>query len=221
MNNRSLLILAALAVAPVLAGAQATLIDDFSGGVTQANEPNPGNFNTWYDATDNTFGTPSLSSGRMQVADGGFANGVYRIYSAVVPSTGSYTVSAIMSLTEDTVTPRTDGIRALQIGASVGASAAHRASTAGADLLAGQANFGTYGGTLNTSDNSANAPQYVESNLFAATAGDNLLIAFGTDVTSGAWTTNSGTWGSSVYFVDDIKLELNGLPVELDSYSVD
>ncbi|MHC4798790.1 MAG: hypothetical protein ACYTF1_19315, partial [Planctomycetota bacterium] len=76
------------------------VIDDFSGGVTAVNHPEPGSYGIWYDASNNTWGTPSAYSGAMKIDDGGYTNGVYCIYQSAIPATGSYRVDVSMQVVE-------------------------------------------------------------------------------------------------------------------------
>ena len=71
-----------------------TPVADFGRGVAQANHPeSAGAYGVWYDATFNTFGTPSASTldgaPAMRIDDGGFANGVYAIFSGTIPADGT------------------------------------------------------------------------------------------------------------------------------------
>ncbi len=205
--------------------AQETMIDDFSGGVTAVSHPFPGVAGTWYDIQANTFGTPSAQSGAMRVDDGGFGNGVYAIYNSVVPSTNNFTLAADISIVEET--GNTEAVDQIELGCVV--NGAHRVSdgTSGdGSTLAAITTFGSYSG-LTTGDDTANPPQMVETGLFAATIGDDILVAVGTDVQTTAHSVGSADWddpaGGDVNYllVDNVRLRLNGLPVELDMYSVD
>ncbi len=200
--------------------AQVTMIDDFSGGLTVDNHPNPGVFGTWYDIQGNTFGTPSLSSGAMRVDDGGFANGVYAIYNAVVPSTNNFSLAADFVITEDAGS--SDAIQQLELGCVVNGT--HRAGAGGSvgtDTLAAiTTNVGSFTGL--TAGDESGSSQMVETPIFAATAGDDILVAVGTDVQTTTHDTGSVIWGANnFYTVDNIHLRLNGLPVELDTFSVE
>jgi len=169
-------------------------LTNFASGVTAVNHPaGAGVYGTWYDSTHNTFGGPATGTlegmPAMAIDDGGFANGVYAIYSGAVPATGNYRVEVRMHVVE--MAPDINGIRAYQVGVATGASAVHRG--AGTTLLAGLPTAGDYA-TMTTADDTALGPITVTTPVFAATAGDDVLIGFGTDVTSGTWTVNSTTW---------------------------
>jgi len=193
-----------------------TVVEDFSGGVAADNHPlEAGQYRVWYDATDNAFATPSASTvdgtPAMRIDDGGFTNGVYVIYPAVVPATGQYTVEAELGVIE---TGAVDAIRAYQVGAAAGADAAHRGPNPSA--LASLDVAGSYEG-LTSEDDTAAGPQVVSTSPFTASAGDDLLIAFGTDVTSGAWNLSSGAWSGSHVVVTEIRL----VPVDQQTIVVD
>lgn len=65
---------------------------------------------------------------------------------------------------------------------------------------------GTLAHTLDTGDNSASGSplETITSNVFSATAGDDLLVALATNV--GDVTLDSGTWGTSSITVDNLVL---------------
>jgi uncharacterized lipoprotein YddW (UPF0748 family) len=188
------------------AGLTETPVDDFTGGVAQANHPeSAGAYGVWYDATFNTFGTPSASTldgaPAMRIDDGGFANGVYAIFGGTIPADGTYQISVPVRIVE--AATATNGIRAYQVGVAVGAGAVHRG--AGSTLLPGAGVSASYVG-LTTGDDNALPTQTLVTAPFEAHAGDDVLIAFGTDVTSGAWNAGSGTWGGSYALVGAITL---------------
>ncbi len=186
------------------------IVDNFDGGVVAVNSPNSGDFNTWYDTTPSTFGTPSAStldgSTAMRITDGGFGNGVYAIYEGVVPGDGTYRVEINMDVDESAGNP--DGIRAYSVGVATGAEAVHRDA---AGNLPGLTTTGTYIG-LTPGDDTANDTQTVITGNFVASAGDDLLIALSTDVESGTWGSNSALWSGSFMTVDSIVLR--GIEVE-------
>jgi uncharacterized lipoprotein YddW (UPF0748 family) len=183
-----------------------TPVDDFGAGVAQANHPDSaGAYGVWYDATFNTFGTPSASTldgaPAMRIDDGGFANGVYAIFSGTIPADGTYQISVPVKVVE--AATATNGIRAYQVGVAVGAGAVHRGP--GSTLLPGVAVSASVAG-LTTGNDNALGTQTLVTAPFEARAGDDLLIAFGTDVTGGTWAVNSGTWGGSYALVGAITL---------------
>ncbi len=176
-----------------------TILFDFTAGVPQANHPaGAGAFGVWYDAADNTFGTPLPATlegaPAMRIDDGGFANGVYAILSGVIPADGRYQISVPVHVVE-TGAASTNGIRAFQVGVAVGAGAVHRGPNPSA--LPGLAHHGSYVG-LTTGDDTSAGPQTLITSEFEAKAGDDLLIAFATDVQSGTWSLNSAAWGGQV-----------------------
>lgn len=179
---------------------------DWTSGVPAANAPaGAGQYGVWYDVTDNAFATPSAASlggvPAMRIDDGGFVNGVYAIYGGAIPATGTYRLQVTMQVVETTATT-TDGVDTYHIGAAVGAQAVHRATGA---PLAGLAISGAYSG-LTDGDDTAAGPQLVSTSDFTANAGDDLLIAFGTDVSSGAWNQGSQTWNGTYVLVGAIEL---------------
>jgi uncharacterized lipoprotein YddW (UPF0748 family) len=182
-------------------------VTDWTGGVTAANHPaGAGQYGVWYDATDTTFGTPSAATldgaPAMRIDDGGFVNGVYAIYAGAIPATGNYRLEVTLQVVETGATA-TNGVDSYRIGAAVGAGAVHRGPNPSA--LAGLPISGSYTG-LTDGDDTAAGPQLVTTSEFTATAGDDLLIAFGTDVTSGAWNQGSQTWGGVRVLVGAIEL---------------
>jgi uncharacterized lipoprotein YddW (UPF0748 family) len=181
-------------------------VEDFSGGVAASDSPGTaGAYRRWYDATYNTFGTPSASTldgaPAMRIDDGGFANGVYAIFKAAIPADGKYRLSVPARIVEAAGAP--NGIRAWQVGAAVGAQAVHRG--AGDTMLPGVVASASFTG-LTTGDDNALPVQTLETAEFDAHAGDDLLVAFGTDVKSGAWNLGSATWGGSYALVGAISL---------------
>jgi hypothetical protein len=196
------------AVAATATTSQAAIIADFSGGVTAVNHPNPadGGTNalapTYHDISQDAFATPSAGtlngSPALAIADGGFTNGVYSIYSAVVPATGLYTVSADM-LVNDTATSQ---MTLYQMGVIV--NGAHRG--ANPSKIANATIFADYTG-LTSGVLDATTTQNIVTQQFSANAGDSLLIAFSTDVTSG-YDSNAGNWNSASVLVDNISLNV-------------
>lgn len=189
----------------------AVTVTNLAGGVVAANHPaGAGQYGVWYDAADNTFGTPVASTlagaPAMRIDDGGFANGVYAIFPSAIPSAGTWRLQVTVQVVESGAI---DAIDAYQIGAAVGAAAAHRGPNP--SLLPALAVSGAYPGLTNGND-TALGPQLVTTSDFVAAAGDDLLVAFGTDVGSGTWTQGSQTWGGSHVIVGDVEL----LPVAVD-----
>ncbi len=186
----------------------AAIIADFSGGVIAVNHPNPANAGTnasaptYHDISDNSFSGATAGtlagSAALRIDDGGFTNGVYSIYSGVVPTTGTYTVSVDM-LVNDTAT---SGMTAYQIGVIV--NGAHRG--ANPSKIANAAIFGDYTG-LTAGALDTTTIQNVETQQFTAVAGDSLLIAFSSDVTGG-YDSNAGNFGGATILVDNIDLSL-------------
>lgn len=179
---------------------------DWTTGVAADNAPaGTGQYDVWYDAADNAFAAPSLAelggAPVMRIDDGGFVNGVYAIYAGAIPATGSYRLEVTMQVVETSATT-TNGIDAYRIGAAVGTQAAHRATST---PLAGLAISGAYSG-LTSADDTAAGPQLVTTSDFSATAGDDLLVAFGTDVSSGAWNQGSHAWNGAYVLVGAVEL---------------
>jgi hypothetical protein len=185
----------------------AIIVSDFSGGVVAVNHPHPDNSGTnasaptYHDISENAFATPSAGtlsgSPALKIDDGGFTNGVYSIYSAVVPATGLYTLSADM-LVNDTATSQ---MTAYQMGVIVNGS--HRglnpSKIADATIVA------NYAGPLTTDVLDATTTQTITTSQFTANAGDSLLIAFSTDA-SGGYDSNAGFWNGASVVVDNIML---------------
>lgn len=192
----------------VLPRASTVVIEDFVDGVMAENHPEgagvPG---VWYDATNDAFGTPSASTldgaPAMRIDDGGFTNGVYAIYAGAIPETGTYVLRVPIAVVEDEATA-TDAIDAYEVGVAVGADAAHRGPNP-SDLAPPSAAIGHVPG-LTVGDDTGLGAQVVETAEFQATAGDDLLIAFGTDVHTGDWSANSGAWVGGYILVGAIEL---------------
>jgi hypothetical protein len=184
----------------------AWVIDDFAGGVAQANHPaGAGAFCVWYDARDNAFGTPSAvvvgGDPAMRIDDAGFGNGVYAIYDGAVPADRTYRLRVRLRVIETGGNP--DGIRAFQVGVAVAAAAQHRGPNPSAVAPLGPS--GAYAG-LTSADDTAAGPQVVITDPFLAHAGDDLLVGLVTDVRSGAWNGASATWSGSHVIVHEIEL---------------
>ena len=215
-SKYSAVAVAAAGMLAVAGTAHGAVIADFNSGIgAVANHPYPTSAsNTWYDATSDAFATPSAStldgSGALKIADGGFTNGVYIIYSGVVPTTGEYTLQAKMDVVEDPAA--FNAIQAYEMGVIV--NGVHRtdattpndvATVNPADPGSGVANFAG----LTAGDDNALAPQTIITDSFRATAGDNLLIVFSTDTDTGNFDNGSGNWGTAglnFVLVDNIEL---------------
>ena len=183
------------------------VVESFEGGVVADNHPEgAGNYGVWYDATNDTFGTPSAASlegaPAMRIDDGGFTNGVYAIFSGAIPASGTYVVRAPIHVVEDTATTF-DAIDAYQIGVAVGGDAIHRGPNP--SDLAPLFSVGDHPG-LSDGDDTALGPQMVETAVFQAQAGDDLLVALGTDVSSGDWSQASAAWSGAHVLVGAIEL---------------
>jgi uncharacterized lipoprotein YddW (UPF0748 family) len=193
----------------------ALIIDDFLSGVNAVNHPDPGLYGVWYDTTHNTFGTPLADTlegdPAMRIEDGGYTNGVYVIYEAVIPTTGDYQAQVVMHVEE---TGELYGIRAYQIGVALGDDAVHRGPNP--SYVAPLTITGEYSG-LTTGDDTALPVQTVRTSTFHAEEGDDLLVAFGTDVTGGGWNQNAGAWGQSYVLVKALEL----VPVDVSTIVVD
>ena len=190
-------------------------LTNFASGVTGADHPYPTSaYGTWYDAADNAFANVAMSTLEgtpgMRIGDGGFANGIYAIFSGAVPATGNYRVEVRMHVVEDPA--NSNGVRAYQIGVATGAAAVHRPTDPDMDWMTPPTSAvapltisGNYA-AMTTGDDTALGPITVTTAVFAANAGDDILIGFGTDVTTGGWNVNAGTWGSSHVLVGDVML---------------
>jgi hypothetical protein len=192
----------------------AIIIDNYNAGVVEDSHPNDPagdtpDAGTYYDVSESAFAEadPSTLNGSpaLRHGDGGFTNGIYAVYAGVVPATGLYNVSADI-LVNDTATSQ---MTAYQIGVIV--NGAHRGP--GIGKIANATIFGDYTGlTANALD--ATTTQYVSTPLFSANAGDSLLIAFSTDVTSG-YDGGSGFWNGASVDIDNLMLNLVPEPATL------
>lgn len=184
--------------------AGAVNLTNFASGVTAANHPDPGAYGIWYDAHDQAFADAATSRleglAGMRIDDGGYTNGVYAIFDGVVPSTGDYRVEVRMHAIE--VAPSLNGIRAYQIGVATGAAAMHRPRVGGVAPLPITGDYAT----MTEGDDTALGPITATTPVFSATAGDDVLIGFGTGVTSSDWNQSAGVWGDSYVLVGDVIL---------------
>jgi len=136
--------------------------------------------------------------------DGGWTNGIYAMYPAGITATGTFHVESTVKVHE-TATGGNNTISRYQMGVKIGPDAV----CAGGGSLSACKIFGNYIG-LTTGNDDALPPQVVSTGEFDAVEGEDLLVAFSTDVTSGAWNGGSVTWynppdGNAIY-IDDIKL---------------
>ncbi|MEM9194483.1 MAG: family 10 glycosylhydrolase [Myxococcota bacterium] len=182
-------------------------LGDFSGGVVAENHPEgAGRYGVFYDATHNTFGTPSAATldgvPAMRIEDGGFTNGVYAIFERSIPADGTYRLEVPMLVVETSATT-TDGVDQYQVGVATGAAAVHRGPNPSA--LAGLTTVGNYP-ALTDGDDTGLGTTTVSTGEFVAQAGDDLLLAFGTDVTTGAWNAGSGFWNGTYILVGSPRL---------------
>jgi len=210
MNTKlvfSALVAAAMFVTHASAG---IIIDDFTAGVISVSHPEgAGVDGTWYDIANDAFGSSIAdtlaASPAMTINDGGFTNGVYAIFSSVIPADGVYSVSVDM-LVNDTAT---SDIANYQIGVVV--NGVHRGlNPSDLAIVTGPGTgVGNYTG-LTPDVLDATVIQNVTTTTFAANAGDNLLIAFGTSVDTLGFDTNAGFWNGASVLVDNIML--NAIP---------
>jgi hypothetical protein len=209
-------LLAVVAMGMAYGNASAAIIRDFNAGIGPVvNHPYPtAAFDTWYDITSDSFATPAAGtldgSPSLRINDGGFTNGAYIILQSVVPTTGVYRLEAAMKVTEDPA--QLNSIRAFQMGAVV--NGVHRTdATTPNDIAtinpaAPGSGIGSYAGLTTGNDNGL-ATQIVVTDTFLATAGDHLLVAFSTDLDTGNFDDNSGTWGAGGFvLVDNVNLVL-------------
>ena len=187
--------------------AAGAVVEDFDTGVSAQNHPEgAGQYEVWYDATNDTFGTPSAASldgaPAMRIDDGGFTNGVYAIFQAAVPRTGRYVLRVPVHVVEEDATAF-DGVDTYQVGVAAGAEAVHRGPNP--SDLAPLTVFGEHSG-LTDGDDTAIGSVVVETLEFDASAGDDLLVAFGTDVQTGDWSADSGFWSGTYVVVGSIEL---------------
>ncbi|MEM7625052.1 MAG: PEP-CTERM sorting domain-containing protein [Planctomycetota bacterium] len=195
----------AVAVATLSMGASGQLIDDFSGGVTAVNHPNPADggteaFATYYDITNDAFGSASDGGGFLRIDDGGFTNGVYAIYEAVIPADGTYQLEAVFNLEQTN-----DGvIDQYEIGAVV--NGVHRGANPSDLAVLNPADPGTGIAVIDTDPGVSLGPITTLTSAFTASAGDNLLVAFSTNLTGPDFDANTTFWNGSFVTIDDLKL---------------
>lgn len=192
--------------APATAALSGLAVDDFAGGVTNVSHPaGAGSYGVWYNAKNDAFATVAAATldgqPAMRIDDGGYTNGVYAIYGGAIPADGTYQISVPVQVVEPA--GATDGIRAYQVGVAVGAAAAHRGPNPSA--LPGLGTTASFVGLTPGDDNGLGTQTLVTAE-FDAQAGDDVLIAFGTDVSSGGWNLGAGAWGGSYVLVGAISL---------------
>lgn len=202
----ALLGLAPLAPVVMASNVLCDVIEDFNGpGILYSPLPEtPPEYGVWYDVCPLALPTVEQreleGSPAMGITDGGWTNGVYAIFPNVFRGPGVYHVEVRMHVIELGVT---DGIMAYQVGVAV--PGAHRSPSSN---LAPCAIVGNYQGLASGND-TAKGPQTVWTQEFEAQEGQDILIAFSTDVTTGQWNANSSSWGgwSGTYvLIDDIRV---------------
>jgi len=198
-------VIASAAVALILVGASVgwaqsnnVLLDDCS-AVTVASHPaGAGVYGTWYDVTSDAYALdPVVVGGQIQIGDGGYTNGVYIIYQAVVPANGWYRVSCDMTVNEAVDW----GIRDYQLGVTV--NGVHR--DVNPSDLAPTDVYASFKGLTTGNDNYLGKHEVVTPPFYAE-AGDDILVAFSTDTQSGNWDLNAGGFSGSTVLVDNIAL---------------
>ncbi|QDU71186.1 PEP-CTERM sorting domain-containing protein [Mucisphaera calidilacus] len=199
---KTLALTTAASLALVGAAQAATVLDDFSGGVTAINHPD-GNLNSgvYTDITNVAYGTAEDGGGFLKITDGGFTNGIYVIFESAIPADGIYAVELELTVVQ-TANDNTN-IDLYEIGAVV--NGVHR-DAAGKLAALSAANAGTGMVSVDTEPRVSLGPITVTTSGFTAAAGDNLLVAFSTDLTSGDFNGNTGWWNGSHVEIDDIKL---------------
>ncbi|MBV1862511.1 MAG: family 10 glycosylhydrolase, partial [Nannocystaceae bacterium] len=197
-----------------------TALVDLSEGVSAANHPaGAGQYGVWYDATNDAFGTASSTvvggEPALRIDDGGYTNGVYTVLPEAIEADGTYLVEVTMQVVESEGAAF-DRVDAYQVGVSHGGAAIHRGLNP-SDLTPADA-VGHYAGLTDGDDTGAGF-QVVSTSSFEAAAGDDVRIAFGTDVLSGDWALNAGGWVGAYVVVTSI--ELVSLDVEDPAFVVD
>lgn len=203
-----------------IAGAQTSVVlEDFTGAVVSKKQPTGGgDFVTWYDSLTKSTTDPAASldpAAAMRVSVDDIVNGVYRIFRAPVPSSGQWHVNCKIRVVE--ASPF-DVIKNYQIGVIV--NGVHR-GTGNTKLAPATIVASTPVNYLTPADDTAKGVQNLRTPDFAAEPGDNILISFGTDVTSGNFNLNSGASANNYVIIDDIVLEAAGLPVSISSFTLE
>ena len=180
MKHLSLCLAVALSVTCSVAMA-ATMVDDFSGGVVAANHPEgAGVYGTYYDITNDAYATASDGGGILRIDDGGFTNGVYVIYEAVIPADGVYSLSALVDVENNGSATSFDRYQVVAVVNGV-----HRGLNPSDLPVPDPSDPGTGVGTLDFTATVNPAAAVVTSGTFSANAGDDLLVAFSTDLVFG------------------------------------
>jgi hypothetical protein len=198
----------------------AGVVEDFNGTIAIADSPDAiagGAYRTWYDVSTLAWsdvvstGTRATLFGSkcLNILDSGWTNGAYAIFEKAIPATGTYYLVVDMLIDEpEGVDPNV--YRSYQVGVKVGADAVHRGA---ADLLGAITSpAGSYpcltSGRDGT-DNTEAVKVYVTS--FTANAGDDLLVAFTTDL-SDYVVSYTSTAGQAGMKIDNIRLVAGDKP---------
>lgn len=211
-------VVAASCLGGVATAQTSVVLEDFSGVVNSKKQPGGGgDFVTWFDSLTKSSTDPSASldpAAALKVSVDGVINGTYRIFQAVVPSSGQWHVNCKIRVVENSPF---DSIQNYQLGVIV--NGVHRA-TGNTKIAPASIFVSMPAGYLTSGDDSSKGFQNLRTPDFAAGQADNILISLGTDVTSGNFNLNSGNAGGYV-IVDDIVLEAAGLPVSVSSWTLE
>jgi hypothetical protein len=196
----------------------AGIIEDFNGTVAVVQSGvTPTAYRTWYDATEGNVtdvkatGTRTTLFGSkcLNIWDHGWGNGAYAIFEKVIPAAGEYHLEIDM-LIDEPEGGDYDFYSTYQVGVRFGVNAVHRAGGGSSGLGAITDLVGNYP-CLTAQRDGTDATEAVKVYVpsFTAAAGDDLLIAFSTDV--GGWSRGKSaapisdtTWPGMK--IDNIKL---------------
>ncbi|MBN1490682.1 MAG: hypothetical protein JXA69_12255 [Phycisphaerae bacterium] len=171
------------------------LIDDFEATIANGGTADPpvDDYEIWYAIMGaNWFGTIDGAtldgSQALRIGDGGYMNGIYRIYASVIPADGTYHLTADMHVSEDPAQP--NSIRAYEMGVIVNgqhrtSGTCHNQAIHAVDLTQPGNAVASYFG-LTSGDDTSLPTQNIATNAFYAETGDTLLIVFSTNVHT-AW----------------------------------
>jgi len=177
------------------------MIEDFEGTVTAANDPpaSGGAYRTWYDASHNNYtdvrttGTRTTLFGSkcLNIWDHGWSNGAYAIFEKVIPETGTYHLVIDMLIDEPELADP-DFYSTYQVGVIVNGT--HRPPDGSLPAISGA--IGVYPCLTPYRDGLVETePIQVRVASFTANAGDDLLIAFATDVST--WSRSKSAEGTT------------------------
>lgn len=176
------------------------LLENFCSFPGFPEEPPPETYREWYNVSSFTWSEVARQtwegSPALKWTDPGWSNGIYTVFHNAFPATGLYRLQAKVHVVENS---QPGGLMAVQLGVLPGAAWPDPNVQWFCSIHA------DYEGLTAGNDN-AQGPQILQTAIFEGQAGQDLLVALSSDVTSGNWNGNSTTWGDTYVLIDDIQL---------------